>query len=129
MKNHYGSVQFPSMLHYPIDQSIAELNALPPIKDRTRLVIGDVLEANLQYSSGWPYWEADWKGDSILMSFDPVAHDALGMQILEQLQTENQAALSSMLRDTATAYLKIAAELGLGTHDPQNMEVVEVKLG
>jgi uncharacterized Fe-S center protein len=63
------------------------------------------------------------------MSFDPVAHDALGMQILEQLQTENQAALSSMLRDTATAYLKIAAELGLGTHDPQNMEVVEVKLG
>lgn len=129
MKNHYGSVQFPSMLHYPIDQSIAELNALPPIKDRTRLVIGDILEANLQYRSGWPYWEADWKGDSILMSFDPVAHDALGMQILEQLQTENQAALSSMLRDTATAYLKIAAELGLGTHDPQNMEVVEVKLG
>jgi hypothetical protein len=128
MKNHYGSVKFPSLLHYPIDQSIAELNALPPIKDRTRLVIGDILEANLQYSGGWPYWKPDWKGDSILMSFDPVAHDTLGMQILEQLQTENDAALSSFLRETATAYLSKAAELGVGTDDPQNMDVVEVKL-
>jgi hypothetical protein len=28
-----------------------------------------------------------------------------------------------------TAYLKKGAELGVGTDDPQNMEVVEVKLG
>jgi hypothetical protein len=129
MKNHFGSVKVPSNLHYPIDQSLAELNALPPIKDRTRLVIGDILEANLRYSGGWPYWKPDWKGDSILMSFDPVAHDTLGMQILEQLQTENGASLSSFLRDTVTAYLKKGAELGVGTDDPQNMEVVEVKLG
>jgi hypothetical protein len=130
LKNHFGSVSSPSSLHNPIDQTIAELNALSPIKDHTRLIIGDILEANLQYSSSsWPYWEPDWKGDSILMSFDPVAHDAVGMQILEQLQTENNAALSSYLRDKATSYLRIGAELGLGTDQPDNMDIVEIKLG
>jgi len=129
MKNHFGSVSNPGGLHSPIDQTIAELNALPPIKDHTRLIIGDILEANLQYRGSWPYWEPDWKGDSILMSFDPVAHDAVGMQILEQLQTENNAALSSYLRDNAVSYLKIGAELGLGTDQADNMDVVEIKLG
>ncbi len=129
LKNHFGSVNSPGALHSPIDQTIAELNALPPIKDRTRLVIGDILEANLKYSSSWPYWKPDWKGDSILMSFDPVAHDAVGMQILERLQTENEAALSPYLRDLATSYLNTAAQLGLGTNDPQHIEMAEVKLG
>jgi hypothetical protein len=129
LKNHFGSVSSPSSLHNPIDQTIAELNALPPIKDHTRLIIGDVLEANLKYASRWPYWEPDWKGDSILMSFDPVAHDAIGMQILEQLQTENKAALSSSLRDKVTSYLKIGAELGLGADQADNIDLTEIELG
>ncbi|MBE7551640.1 MAG: DUF362 domain-containing protein [Anaerolineales bacterium] len=129
LKNHYGTVDGPGGLHHPIDQAIAQLNALAPIKDRTRLVIGDILEANLKYSSSWPYWKPDWTGDSILMSFDPVAHDTVGMQILEQLQGENDATLAPYLRDLATSYLKTAAELGLGTNNLQHMAVEEVKLG
>jgi hypothetical protein len=129
LKNHYGTVESPSSLHYPIEQAIAELNALPVIKDRTRLVIGDVLEANLRYSNSWPYWSPDWKGDSLLMSFDPVAHDTVGMQILERLQSENEVTISSSLRDKANAYLKAAAELKLGANDPKQIEIAEVKLG
>lgn len=129
MKNHYGTVDNPGRLHSSIDQSIAQLNALPVIKDRTRLVIGDVLEANLKYTSSWPYWKPDWKGDSILLSFDPVAHDTVGMQILEKLQAEKEATLAPYLRDLATSYLKVAAELGLGTNEPQHMQLEEIKLG
>ncbi len=129
MKNHFGSVSSPAGLHNPIDQTIAALNALSPIKDRTRLIIGDILEANLRYRGSWPYWEPDWKGDSILMSFDPVAHDTVGLQILEQLQTENNASLSSLLRDKATSYLSTGAELGLGTDQLDNMDMVAVNLG
>jgi hypothetical protein len=128
LKNHYGSVDRPDSLHSPIEQALPELNALAPIKDRTRLVIGDVLEANLKYSGGWPYWKADWRGDSILMSFDPVAHDAVGMQMLDRLQAENNKATFPYLRDIATTYLNTAAELGLGTNDPQHMQVEEVEL-
>ena len=128
MKNHYGTANNPGGLHYPIDQCIAELNALPPIKDKTRLIIGDVLEANLQYSNGWPYWKPDWKGDSILMSFDPVAHDTVGMQILEKLQTENDVALADSLKDKATSYLQMAADLNLGTNQADQMDMAEINL-
>jgi hypothetical protein len=34
-----------------------------------------------------------------------------------------------MLKDKATAYLKTAAGLGLGTNNPEQMELVEVNLG
>jgi hypothetical protein len=129
LKNHFGSVSNPGGLHSPIAQCIAELNALAPIKERTRLIIGDVLEANLNFSSSWPYWEADWRGDSILMSFDPVAHDTVGLQILEQLQVENEVSASEFLRDEATLYLKLGAELGLGTDQADQMNVVDIKLG
>lgn len=129
LKNHFGSVSSPSGLHTGIEQRIAELNALPSIKDRTRLIIGDILEANIRYRSSWPYWEPDLKGDSILMSFDPVAHDAVGMQILEQLQTENDAALSAALRDKVTSCLKLGTELGLGTDQADNMDFAEITLG
>jgi hypothetical protein len=121
-------VASPSSLHSPIDQCIAELNALAPIKDRTRLIIGDVLEANLRFRSGWPYWEADWRGDSILMSFDPIAHDAVGLQILDQLQAENDVSATGYLRDKATSYLNVGAELGLGTNQADQMDVVELEL-
>jgi hypothetical protein len=129
LKNHFGSVARPSSLHSPIDQCIAELNALAPIKDRTRLVIGDVLEANLRFRNSWPYWEPDWRGDSILMSFDPVAHDTVGLEILDRLQAENEVSTTDYLRDKATSYLKLGMELGLGTNQADQMDVVDLKLG
>ncbi|MBN1977633.1 MAG: DUF362 domain-containing protein, partial [Anaerolineae bacterium] len=43
MKNHYGSISGPSLLHSNIGRAMAELNALSPIKDRTRLIVGDAL--------------------------------------------------------------------------------------
>jgi hypothetical protein len=128
LKNHYGTVNNPGSLHSQIGSAIAQLNALPPIKDRTRLIVGDVLTACLRYKGSYPYWDSDWTGDSILMSFDPVAHDTVGLQMLSQLLTDdggNPAAITGM----ATPCLESGAELGLGTNDLENMELVEVNLG
>jgi hypothetical protein len=128
MKNHYGTVPNPEGLHADIGRRMAALNALPPIKDRTRLIIGDVLAACVSYRGSFPYWETDWIGDSILMSFDPVAHDAVGLDILSQLRTEaggDPTALISM----ATPCIESGVELGLGTNNPENMELVEVNPG
>lgn len=128
MKNHYGTAFNPGSLHTNIGQCLAELNALPPIKDRTRMIIGDVLAACISHRGSFPYWEPDWIGDSILMSFDPVAHDAVGLDILSQLRTEaggDPTALISM----ATPCMESGAELGLGTNNPENMELVEINLG
>ncbi len=123
LKNHFGTVSYPDGLHGNIDVKIAGLNALPEIKDKTRLIIGDALEANLRYNNSWPYWVADWKGDSILMSFDPVAVDTVGAQILgTALEKED-------FTSRAIAGFDEAAKLGLGTNDPANMNVIERKLG
>jgi hypothetical protein len=128
MKNHYGTLSEPARLHRSIGRAIAELNALPQIKDRTRLIIGDMLTACLRYKNSWPYWSPDWTGDSILMSFDPVAHDTVGVQTLGQLLTDNgynPAAATNM----ATSCLESGAELGLGANDPDNIDLVEISLG
>jgi hypothetical protein len=127
MKNHYGTIPNPDSMH-SVEACIPGLNALPDIKDRTRLIVGDILQANLKYGYSWPYWKADYTGDSILMSFDPVAHDTAGFQILSQLVTESgedPKALTAM----ATPYLEGAAKAGLGAYDPANFELTEVKVG
>ena len=124
MKNHYGSLYLPDYLHGDSMKSIAALNSLPEIKDRTRLIIGDALTANLRYANSYPYWQADWTGDSIFMSYDPVAHDTIGLQLLtRELEKigDNPAAAIGM----ATPWLQYAVELGLGTNDPAAMEVIE----
>jgi len=56
---------------------MAELNKLPPIKDKTRLIIAQCWRPASNTNYAWPYWEADYTGDSILMSFDSVAHDTV----------------------------------------------------
>jgi hypothetical protein len=127
MKNHYGTVQNPESLH-SVGACIPGLNALPEIKDRTRLIIGDVLQASIKYGYSWPYWKADYTGDSILMSFDPVAHDTVGFQILTQLLTD-QGGDPAAYNFMAKPYLEGAAKAGLGAYDPANFELTEVKVG
>jgi uncharacterized protein (DUF362 family) len=125
LKNHFGSTETPGMLHSSIAAKIAQLNALAEIKDRTRLVIGDLLEANLAYGYSFPYWTADYRGDSILMSFDPVAHDTVGLEILNRLLAD-QGQPDTPLTDTANRCLTEAAALNLGTNLPEKMERVEL---
>ncbi len=126
MKNHFGSTQTPELLHNPAWDKMAGLNALPPIKDRTRLIIGDMLEANLHYSGSYPYWKPDYRGDSILMSFDPVAHDKVGLDVLTELLAAEGSSVS--LLDSAQRCLESGAALGLGTNLAENIEVVEASV-
>ncbi len=128
MKNHYGSISGPSLLHSNIGNAMAELNALSPIKDRTRLIVGDALTACLKYRGAYPYWSSDWTGDSILMSFDPVAIDTMALQMLERLLTD-QGGNPAYILAMATPCLEGGAGLGLGTNDPTNIDFKEINLG
>jgi len=130
MKNHYGTIPHPAEFHRgpSLRRGMAELNALPPIKDRTRLIIGDVLTACLRYNSRFPYWEADYTGDSILMSFDPVAHDTVGLQLYSDLLVADGGD-PGLATSQATPWLESGAELGLGINHPDGIDQVEVNLG
>lgn len=125
MKNHFGTFNRPSSFHRPhTGAAIVELNALPPIRDRTRLIIGDTLTICPISRHGW--FEAV-TGNSILMSFDPVAHDAVGLQMLNEARASEGHDQAEVL-DLATPWLASAAESGLGTNDPDDMDLVEVNL-
>ncbi|MGD0173278.1 MAG: DUF362 domain-containing protein [Anaerolineales bacterium] len=126
LKNHFGSTDNPSALHNVV-QGIPQLNALPAIKDRTRLVIGDMLEANLKYTASWPYWKADYRGDAILMSYDPLAADAFGFTVLDKLVTASGGEMET-LAGMAQPWLQAAASAGLGAGTAGNYGVTEIKL-
>lgn len=124
LKNHYGSVSNPGGLHY-ITKCLPALNALKPIKDATRLVIGDVLSANTKYSGSWPYWEADAKGDSILMTYDPLAADTVGWEMLQKL-CDGKGSPTKGLVGMAEPWFKTCGEANLGANALDNIELVEI---
>jgi hypothetical protein len=132
IKNHYGSFAYPwrptGWWHEEegITRGLPGLNALSPIKDRTRLIIGDVLEyASLDWVSAMP-------GDSIFMSFDPVAHDTIGLELAVKVATEASEIDPATIEagaNLAKQWQANAAQLGLGTNEPNNIELVEIKIG
>jgi hypothetical protein len=124
MKNHYGNINNPGSFHtYDIiKHSIPELNALPPIKDKTRLIIGDALEVVLGVN-----WDNRLPGDSLLMSFDPVAHDTVGLKLMADTMKTNKQNPDFFVQ-TANTWLANAVDLGLGTNDMSQIELKEVTL-
>ncbi|MDI7276252.1 MAG: DUF362 domain-containing protein [Anaerolineae bacterium] len=128
LKNHYGSVAHPEYLHEArLNPGIAGLNALPPIKDRTRLIIGDALSVCLRGANSWPYWRVAVPHDTIFVSYDPVAVDTMALQLFSELSRRDGVAPA--ISETRTnAWLYLAAELGVGTNEEQNIDLVEVSL-
>lgn len=127
LKNHYGSVAYPAGLH-GVDTALPALNALPDIQDKTRLVIGDILEACLSHTMSYPYWRSDYSGDSILMSYDPLAHDRVGMEIFKQLKAEKGQDTTSQ-QAMSDGWFANCKKLGLGANDIRNINLEEIKLG
>jgi hypothetical protein len=129
LKNHYGTFDRPEDFHGElILADIAELNALPPIKDRTRLVVGDALEAAcLRGANGWPDWNLAMRGDSIFMGFDPVALDTVGLEYACELAAENGQD-TKVERLMASATLKRGAELGVGAYSLDDIDLIEATI-
>jgi hypothetical protein len=120
LKNHYGSVNQPMSLHGNSCEAAADLNAQPILRDKTRLIVGSAL----QVASG--NWRNPETEDSLLLSFDPVAHDTVARDILvryRQAQGQDSGSLINISR-----YLQKAQSLNLGTNDPTKIELIEKTL-
>jgi hypothetical protein len=129
MKNHYGTFDIPAIFHgEKFERALPELSALPPIKDRTRLIIGDVLTNN-PYHGSLDGYEVMAIGNTLLMSFDPVAFDTVGVQmVVDKLIADDRETIVRMTSMEAEPWLTVGAEMGLGTNDPANIDLVEVNL-
>ncbi len=121
LKNHYGTFSRPQDFHTEIERAIAELNGLPPIQERTRLIVGDALTISPVS------WRRAVLGDSIITSVDPVAHDRAGLQVLPQAMAA-EGVDHTMATSLGTRYLEESSALGLGVSDPDGIEWVEITL-
>ena len=127
LKNMFGAIHNPNKYHLNVgDPYIADVNMLPPIRQKVRLHICDALTA--QYEGGpsyMPQWSWDYNG--LLVSLDPVALDYAGWQILEKKRAEKgMKPLAALGR--APNYIATAADAQhrLGMNDPRQIEQVGV---
>lgn len=127
MKQHYGSHENPNDHHgNGCDPYIADLNTLPAIKQKTRLILTDGTRATCQGGPGYnPQYV--WSYNHLMAGTDPVAHDYVGWTIIEDRRKEvGLPPLAGVGR--SPKQLASAAARGLGTNDPDKIEVVPVEL-
>ena len=126
LKNHYGSIDNPRQYHgsHGTNPGIAEINAIPVIREKERLVVFDAL---LGVYNGGPTWQRQfiWPYGGLLVGTDPVAIDAIALKILdEKRQAEG---MGSLVREALS--LDAAEALGLGTRNLDQIELQEIVLG
>ena len=121
LKNHYGSVDNPGALHgNRCDPAIAELNAQPAIRDKTRLIVG----AALNVSPG--DWNRPERENALLLSFDPVALDTVARDILVRYMRDRGGDAGFLIG--GSRHLATAQALNLGATDPNLIDLREVTL-
>lgn len=127
LKNMFGAIHNPNKYHVNVgDPYVADVYALPAIREKVRLTICDGTIA--QYEGGpsyMPQWT--WPAGCLLASRDPVALDYTGWQMIER----KRAAMGfKPLADgkRQPAWIATAADAAhrLGTNDPRRIERVEV---
>ena len=127
MKQHYGSHENPGDHHgNNCDPYIADLNTLPAIRQKTRLIITDGTRATCEGGPGFnPQYV--WSYNHLLAATDPVALDYTGWTIIEGRRKEvGLPPLAQVGRPPK--HIASAAARGLGTNDPEQIEVMPVEL-
>jgi len=124
LKNMFGAIHNPNKYHINVgDPYIADVNMLPPIRQKVRLHICDATTA--QYEGGpsfKPQWT--WPFNGLLVSTDPVALDSVGWQILEKKRAE-KGVESLQALGRAPHYIATAADPQhrLGTTEPDRIQL------
>ncbi len=127
MKNMYGVIDKPFRLHgNNCNPGIADLNALPVIRDKVSFTIGDALTSVYEGGPGFqPQYL--WHPGTLIVGHDRVAVDSTAWQILDRKRV--QAGLPTLKADgREPLYIATAADAAhrLGTNNPQHIHLVEV---
>ena len=127
LKNNFGCINNPSKMHLDkCDPYVAEVNAIPEIRDKQRLVVMDalrpVVENGPSYQPG-----AGEVANRLLFATDLVAVDTVGLGILENLRKQRTLPPLDKV-DLTPIHLATASRLGLGVSDRAGIEVVELEV-
>jgi uncharacterized protein (DUF362 family) len=127
LKSMFGAIHNPNKYHCNAgDPYVADVFALPPIRQKVRLHICDAI--NAQYEGGpsyMPQWM--WPFNGLLVARDPVALDYVGWKIIEKKRSEmGVKSLRELHRQPNYILTAADAEHRLGTCDPKRIEQVEI---
>jgi len=126
LKNHYGTCNNPGAHHgNHCDPYLADINDLPLIRERTRLIVGDALQVVVEGGPGFKSPDYLWDYKGVLMAFDPVAIDFTGWQLIEQRRREmGLPSLAEAGREPK--WIATAGAIGVGAARADDIEVIEV---
>jgi uncharacterized protein (DUF362 family) len=130
LKNMYGTIHNPNKYHpNGCDPYVADLNMLPEIRSRMKLVICDATTAMYEGGPGFKP-EHSWKSNGLLVAQDAVALDFTGWQMIERKRAE-MGLKTLEAEQRPPRYIATAAdsEHGLGHCDPARIAVVEIQGG
>ena len=127
LKNNFGMINNPNKYHDNLgDPYVADVAMLSPIRQKTRLIICDCLQP--QYEGGPPYMpQWTWKMNSLMAAVDPVAHDQIGWQIIEEKRLEmGFPSLAEVGRESGYIATAAGPNYQVGTNDPEKIEWLHV---
>ncbi len=126
LKSWFGAIHNPNKWHMnQCDPYIADLNDMPLVRDRQRLVVLDALLAQCHAGPAYnPRYR--WAYGGLLVSADPVAVDAFLTRLIEERR--EKLGLPSLREDGRfPSYVRTAAQRGLGTDRLEDVTIVEVE--
>ncbi|MGC1872303.1 MAG: DUF362 domain-containing protein [Acidobacteriaceae bacterium] len=129
MKNMYGVIKNPNEQHGGgCNPYVADLNAIPEIRNKLRFIVGDVMTS--QYHGGPGFNPAyTWNYDGLMVGEDRVAIDYTGWQIIRRKRAEmGMPTLEEA--GTPPLYIETAAnqQHRLGTDDPARIALTETTM-
>ena len=123
LKNHLGSIPNAGNFHDNCCAAIADLCALAPIKDKTRICIADALYSF--YDAGPEFQpRTRFAYFGVLAATDPVALDATMDDLIKAKRLEKGLSPNN----NSPIHIARAAELGLGQADLKNINRVEAEI-
>ncbi len=125
LKNHYGTIDNPSAYHLGActNPGIPEINTIPLIRDKQRLVICNALQAVYRGGISWKPANA-WPYGGIVLGTDPVAVDRVCLKILNEKRLES----GKNPIDKRARHIKLSAQLGIGVASIDEIDLVEIDL-
>ena len=130
LKNHFGSLKLSgvSMFHgdnYNCDPEIAEINLFPPIVEKQKLIIGDMLCCVTQNG---PNGRADAFPKKIIIGIDPVAVDYCALKELNKHRPVDSPIVigGNAPNERNAQFLKTAKEYGVGNWENATFKEINI---
>jgi uncharacterized protein (DUF362 family) len=122
----FGCVEKPQIMHRDIHIGMPHFYALEEIRGRVRL---NIVDGSFCLYDGGPKHnpKAHLRHECVYASSDPVAADAIALEVIEAARAENKMRSLAKVRRPAT-YLGLAQELGLGIADRERIKLDTIDL-